>query len=84
MIDQLRAAAEALNLGDPEPFASLFAEDAEWRGISHGFLWWKQTPTCRGPDEARDVLKFQMPAGDSDASPVYASVRECLLKGCRG
>ena len=45
MIDQLRAAAEALNRGDPEPFASLFAEDAEWRGISHGFLWWKRTPT---------------------------------------
>ena len=44
MIDQLRAAAEALNRGDPEPFASLLAEEAEWRGISHGFLWWKQTP----------------------------------------
>jgi hypothetical protein len=28
MIDQLRAAAEALNRGDPEPFAALFAEDA--------------------------------------------------------
>lgn len=45
MIDQLRAAAEALNQGDPEPFASLFAEDAEWRGISQGLLWWKRTPT---------------------------------------
>jgi ketosteroid isomerase-like protein len=45
VIDQLRAAAEALNRGDPEPFASLFADDAEWRGISHGFLWWKRTPT---------------------------------------
>jgi ketosteroid isomerase-like protein len=45
MLEQLSAAAEALSLGDPEPFASLFADDAEWRGISHGFLWWKRTPT---------------------------------------
>jgi hypothetical protein len=45
MIDQLRAAAEALHLGDPEPLASLFAEEAEWRGISQGHLWWKQTPS---------------------------------------
>ena len=45
VIDQLRAAAEALNNGDPEPFAALFAEDAEWRGISHGHLWWKRTPS---------------------------------------
>ena len=45
MIDQLRAAAEALNRGDPEPFASLFAEGAEWRGVSHGHLWWKRTPS---------------------------------------
>jgi hypothetical protein len=44
VIDQLRAAAEALNNGDPEPFASLFAEVAEWRGIPHGHLWWKHTP----------------------------------------
>jgi hypothetical protein len=40
MIDQLRAAAEALDQGDPEPFALLFAEDAEWRGVSHGHLGW--------------------------------------------
>ena len=45
MIDELRAAAEALNAGDPEPFVSLFAEDAEWRGVSHGRLWWKRTPS---------------------------------------
>jgi len=44
VIDQLRAAAEALNRGNPEPSASLFAEDAEWRGISRGHLWWKRTP----------------------------------------
>lgn len=45
MLDELRAAAEALNQGNPEPFASLLAEDAEWRGISHGHLWWKRTPS---------------------------------------
>lgn len=45
MIEKLRAAAEALNRGDPAPFASLFADDAEWRGISRGHLWWKRTPS---------------------------------------
>jgi ketosteroid isomerase-like protein len=44
MIDELRAAAKALAEGDPEPFASLFAEGAEWRGVPHGHLWWKRTP----------------------------------------
>jgi ketosteroid isomerase-like protein len=44
VIDRLRIAVEALNHGDPEPLASLFAEDAEWRGVSHGHLWWKHTP----------------------------------------
>jgi ketosteroid isomerase-like protein len=45
VIDSLRAAAEALNNGDPEPFASLFAADAEWRGVSRGRLWWKRAPS---------------------------------------
>jgi ketosteroid isomerase-like protein len=45
MIEQLRAAAEALDRGDPGPFASLFAADAEWRGVPHGHLWWKRTPS---------------------------------------
>jgi hypothetical protein len=40
VIDRLRAAAEA-----PEPFASLFAADAEWRGVSRGHLWWKRAPS---------------------------------------
>jgi ketosteroid isomerase-like protein len=44
-IEELRAAAEALERGDPEPFASLLAPDAEWRGVSHGALWWKRTPS---------------------------------------
>jgi len=45
VIDQFRAAGEALSRGDPAPFASLFAEGAEWRGIGHGHLWWKRTPS---------------------------------------
>lgn len=45
VIDHLQAAADALNRGDPEPFAALFAEDAEWRGLTHGHLWWKRTPS---------------------------------------
>jgi len=45
VIAQLRAAADALNAGNPDPFASMLADDAEWRGISHGHLWWKRTPS---------------------------------------
>jgi hypothetical protein len=45
MIDQLRAAADALNRGDPDPFAALFAKDAEWRGVSRGLLLWKHAPS---------------------------------------
>jgi len=45
VIDELRAAADALNNGDPGPFASLFADNVEWRGIPHGHLWWKTTPS---------------------------------------
>jgi ketosteroid isomerase-like protein len=60
MVDRLRAAVDALNEGDPQPFASLFADDAEWRGVSRGFLWWKDAPSWRGPDEAREVLQHHM------------------------
>jgi ketosteroid isomerase-like protein len=60
MIEQLNAAAEALDRGDPEPFVSLIAEENEWRGVSRGRLWWKQTPTWHGPEEAREVLSFQL------------------------
>lgn len=60
MIDQLQAAAEALNEGNPEPFASLIADDSEWRGVSHGHLWWKQTSACHGPNEALEVMQHQI------------------------
>ena len=45
MIDQVRAAAEALSEGDPGPLAALLADDAEWRGVPRGHLWWKRTPS---------------------------------------
>ena len=60
VIDQLREAAEALSSGDPEPLASLMADDSEWRGISHGHLWRKSTPACRGPEEALATMKHQI------------------------
>jgi len=44
MIKQLRMAADALNRGDSRPFASLFADESQWRGVSGGLLWWKHTP----------------------------------------
>jgi ketosteroid isomerase-like protein len=60
VIEQLRAATDALNEGDPAPFAALLAEDSEWRGVAHGHLWWKQVPACHGPDEALETLKHQI------------------------
>jgi hypothetical protein len=45
MFHRLRAAAEALYKGDPEPFVSLLAPDVEWRGVPQGRLWWKHTPS---------------------------------------
>jgi hypothetical protein len=45
MVDRLRAAVRALDQSDPGPFASLFAQDAEWRGVSRGFLWWRDSPS---------------------------------------
>jgi hypothetical protein len=60
MIEQLRVAADALNEGNPEPFASLMASDSEWRGVSRGHLWWKQAPVCHGPAGALEVMRFQI------------------------
>jgi ketosteroid isomerase-like protein len=60
VIDQLREAAEALNRGDPEPFAALMADDSEWRGVSTGHLWWRRTPACHGPTEALEVMRHQI------------------------
>jgi ketosteroid isomerase-like protein len=45
VIDELRAAVEALDRGDVEPFVALLDENSEWRGITRGRLWWKHTPS---------------------------------------
>jgi ketosteroid isomerase-like protein len=60
LIEELQAAAEALNAGDPVPFASLMAEDSVWRGVPQGHLWWKFTPACHGPSEALQVMRSQL------------------------
>jgi hypothetical protein len=44
-IDKLRTATDALSRGDPQPLASMFAKDAEWRGVSRGFFLWRHTPS---------------------------------------
>jgi ketosteroid isomerase-like protein len=60
VFEELRAAADALNEGNPEPFTALMATDSEWRGVTNGHLWWKQTPACHGPEEAREVMQHQI------------------------
>ena len=45
VIDELRAAVDALNAGDIEPFVALIDESSEWRGITRGRLWWKHAPS---------------------------------------
>jgi ketosteroid isomerase-like protein len=64
VLDQLRAAADALNRGDPEPFVSLIADENEWRGVGRGFLWWKDVPVCHGPDGARGALSVALKKRD--------------------
>ncbi len=84
MIEELRAAADALNQGDPQPFAALMADDSEWRGIAHGHLWWKHTPACHGPTEAREVMEFQIKKrGDNrlQVKPDFTQVDENTIIG---
>ena len=44
-ITVVRDAYAALNEGDPGPLAGLFSPDTVWRGIEHGFLWWRRAPS---------------------------------------
>lgn len=84
MIEQLRAAAEALGRGDPEPFVALIADDNEWRGISRGSLWWKQTPSCHGPAEAREVLQFQLTKGRGfEIRPEFTQIGDRIIGSTR-
>jgi ketosteroid isomerase-like protein len=84
VIDQLRVAAEALNQGDPEPFAALIADENEWRGVSRGHLWWKQTPSCHGADEALDVLRLQLKKpglGSMQIRPTFTQIGDDRIIG---
>ena len=84
VIDQLRSATDALNKGDPEPFVALMAVDLEWRGVSHGHLWWKHTPACQGPDQALEVMKHQIRKRADNrlrVRPEYTQVGEDTIIG---
>jgi ketosteroid isomerase-like protein len=59
----LAEALEAINRGDVEPAVALLGSDVDWRGRPAGHLWWKHTPSCHGPDEARQNLQLQVVKG---------------------
>jgi len=58
VLDAIRAAADALNRGDPEPFVALVADDCEWRGIAEAGSPEEEAPSCHGPREVREVLRL--------------------------
>ena len=59
----MQEALEAMNRGDVEPAVSLLDPRVEWRGPTRGHLWWKHTPSCHGPDQARENFKLQVTKG---------------------
>src|SRR2546427_6850418 len=69
VIDQLRAAAESLNRGDPEPFAALMAEHCEWRGPSRGPPWGERTPASHRSPRAPVVFGFHIPNRGPSPNP---------------
>jgi ketosteroid isomerase-like protein len=84
MIEELRAAADALNQGNPEPFAALMADDSEWRGVPQRHLWRKVTPACHGPSEALEVMQSRIKErGDNhlQVRPEFIQVDENTIIG---
>src|SRR4029079_3610309 len=61
----LNDALKAINRGDVEPAVDLLDPDVDWRGRPRGHLWWRQTPSCHGPDEARRNLALQVDKGQA-------------------
>jgi hypothetical protein len=59
-VEQLRRASEAYNRGDVEPLVVLLDEDVDWYGRMRGHLWWKRTPSCHGPGEARANFELRL------------------------
>ncbi len=59
MLPGLEAALEAMNRGDVGPTVALLGPDVDWRARPQGHLWWRHTPRCHGPEEARVNLERQ-------------------------
>ena len=59
----LAVALAAMNRGDVEPAVALLDPDVDWRGRARGHLWWRQTPSCHGRDEARQNFELQVVKG---------------------
>jgi ketosteroid isomerase-like protein len=81
----LSEALEAMNRGDVEPVVALLDPDVDWRGRKRGHLWWRHTPSCHGPDEARRNFKLQLDKGRAKpdarrfALERVAQVGECVV-----
>jgi ketosteroid isomerase-like protein len=63
LLPGLTEALEELNRGNVEPAVALLDVDVDWRGRPNGHLWWKQAPSCHGPDEARENFELQVVKG---------------------
>ena len=63
----LNDALEAMNRGDVEPAVALLDPDVDWRGRPQGHLWWRHSPSCHGPDEARMNLELPGRQGSGEA-----------------
>jgi ketosteroid isomerase-like protein len=71
-VERIEAAAEAYNRGDLEPLVALLDDDVDWRAYTRGHLWWKHTPRCHGPEEAR--ANFEAQLEKASLRPGYAGV----------
>ena len=72
-VERLAHATEAYNGGDVEPLVALLGEDVDWRAPTRGHLWWKQTPHCHGPAEAR--ANFESRLEQASLRPGHAGVK---------
>ena len=81
----LNDALEAMNRGDVEPAVALLDPEVDWRGRPQGHLWWRHSPSCHGPDEARRNLELQVDKGQARpgvkrfALEQVAQVGECVV-----
>lgn len=44
-VDAIRAAYEALGAGDVEPLVALMDSELDWRGVGHGWRFWRPVPS---------------------------------------